>query len=289
MCSSDLASTPPTTPILGVDPVLLARVKSLLDEVESLVGVLDSTQLNNLNFDVIQIQCLSLQRRLIKLAQEIGSSGNSVDHEVQVDSLNDAYAKITAKLTTMLAKLGVAAQLPPQPQVSKNPFLTPLPLPSPMLRTLGRQIDFHMRSLRSLPMRCDSGGKLLDLGIEQLREAVDLTLPRVKESVKELNTLVSKYAAIPNHDPSLVEEVLTLIEEAAEWLQYISRCQRTERLHLDGATKVHELTTSVFKPGGPVTTYEFIVQYELYASEHLTKSTESGHYFICNQQDVIFI
>ena len=117
------------------------------------------------------------------------------------------------------------------------------------------------------------------LSFEQLRTLNDLTLPQVKEAVKNCQYSLREYSSCGNYNRDLVAEAHLKCQGATKWTSDLQLRCREKKLHLDRNLKHKEITFTAFKPGQGVSIYEFFMAFETWSCDFLAEEAMSDQLF----------
>ena len=185
-------------------------------------------------------------------------------------------------LTSMMGKFRVPQATPapqPAPQSTR-------PDPSPMqrqstspgnARMIHRDLVFFVSKLHDDLMPDVSNGA--DISNSELRNLHDVTLPQINRSIDDCRRVLKSYTSLAEFDEDLAETAQQRCEDATIWASDLTFRYHSQQLHLDKNTKHREITFSPFKPGGDVSIYQFLINFETWADGYLSKEAKADQLY----------
>jgi hypothetical protein len=145
------------------------------------------------------------------------------------------------------------------------------------LNILHRDLVFFMSKLRGDLMPDIAMG--IEVSNSELRDLHDFKLPQITKAVDDCRRVLKAYTSASNYDRDIAMEAQERCEDASDWTTELLERFRMQKLHLDKNGRRREVTFLPFKPGGEVSIYQFLIQFESWSDGYLTEEVKADLLF----------
>jgi hypothetical protein len=145
------------------------------------------------------------------------------------------------------------------------------------LNILHRDLVFFMSKLRGDLMPDIAMG--IEVSNSELRDLHDFKLPQITKAVDDCRRVLKAYTSASNYDRDIAMEAQERCEDASDWTTDLLERFRMQKLHLDKNGRRREVTFLPFKPGGEVSIYQFMIQFENWSDGFLTEEVKADLLF----------
>jgi hypothetical protein len=145
------------------------------------------------------------------------------------------------------------------------------------LNILHRDLVFFMSKLRSDLMPDIAMG--IEVSNSELRDLHDFKLPQITKAVDDCRGVLKAYTSASNYDRDMALEAQQRCQDASDWTTELMERFRMQKLHLDKNGRRREVTFSPFKPGGEVSIYQFMIQFENWSDGYLSEEVKADLLF----------
>jgi hypothetical protein len=145
------------------------------------------------------------------------------------------------------------------------------------LELIHRDLIFFMSKL--------SDDYLPDVGLgadvpnSEIRDLHDFTLHQITKAIDDCRHALKTYTSNASYDRKLAREAQERCEYASIWTNDLVERYHRQKIHLDKNIKHREITFTMFKPGGEISIYQFLNQFETWADGYLSEEAKADQLF----------